>query len=54
MSEPKVFTNSASGIQGYTGYDGNLNAIVVVFRGSSNINNWILNLDTVRISYPLC
>lgn len=31
-----------------------MNALVVVFRGSSNIQNWILNLDAVRTSYSLC
>lgn len=31
-----------------------MNAIVVVFRGSSNINNWIINIDAIRTTYPLC
>lgn len=54
ISEPKVFSNSIGGIQGFTGYSHGLNAIVVVFRGSSNIQNWILNIGTTRSTYPLC
>lgn len=54
LSDPKVFANSVGGIQGYTGYSHGLNAIVVVFRGSSNIQNWILNIGTTRTSYSLC
>jgi predicted lipase len=31
-----------------------LNAIVVIFRGSANFQNWLTNLNTVRTSYPAC
>ena len=54
MTDVKVFSNSVGGIQGFTGYSHNLTAVVVVFRGSSNIQNWILNIGTTRSSYPLC
>jgi hypothetical protein len=54
FADPKVFSNAVGGIQGFTGYSHSLNAIVVVFRGSSNIQNWILNIGTTRSSYSLC
>jgi len=49
--DAKVFSNSVGGIQGFTGYSQNLNAVVVAFRGSDNIQNWILNIGTTRSSY---
>jgi predicted lipase len=49
-----VFSNIVGGIQGYTGYSRSLNSIIVAFRGSSNIQNWILNIGTTRSSYSLC
>jgi hypothetical protein len=54
VSDVKVFSNAVGGIQGFTGYAENLNAVVVVFRGSDNIQNWILNIWAPRSSYPLC
>ena len=49
-----MFSNSVGGIQGYTAFSHGLNAVVVVFRGSNNIQNWILNIGTTRSSYSLC
>lgn len=54
LTDIKVFSNSVGGIQGFTGFSHGLNSIVVVFRGSSNIQNWILNIGTTRSSYSLC
>lgn len=54
FEDPKVFSNAVGGIQGFTGYSKGLNAIVVVFRGSSNIQNWIINIEAVRSTYSLC
>lgn len=54
LDEPKVFSNAVGGIQGFTGFSKGFNAIIVVFRGSSNIQNWILNIGTTRSTYPLC
>ncbi len=31
-----------------------MNSVIVSFRGSSNIQNWLLNLGTTRTSYPAC
>ena len=49
-----VFTNSSGDNLGYSAYDPNTNSIFLVFRGSSNIGNWIENLQIIRTSYPFC
>lgn len=54
VTDVKVFSNSVGGIQGFTGYSHALNAVIVAFRGSNNIQNWILNIDTGRSTYSLC
>ncbi len=54
LSDIKVFSNSVGGIQGFAGFSKGLNAIVVVFRGSNNIQNWILNIGTTKSTYSLC
>jgi hypothetical protein len=54
FEDPKVFSNAVGGIQGFTGFSKGFNAIIVVFRGSNNIQNWILNIGTTRSSYSLC
>lgn len=51
---PKVFSNVGSGAQGFTGYLKSLNSIIISFRGSSNIQNWIINLATTRSTYSGC
>lgn len=40
--------------EGYIGYQPSLSTIFVVFRGSTDFNNWITNLDALTTSYPLC
>lgn len=40
--------------EGYIGYQPDINAIIVSFRGSEDINNWMSNLEFIRIDYPLC
>ncbi len=54
IEKPKVFSNSAGGIQGFIGFEKHLKAVIVTFRGSNNIQNWILNINTGRTSYPTC
>lgn len=39
---------------GFTGYSPDIHKIVIAFRGSVDVSNWILNLKTARTSYPLC
>lgn len=50
----KTFSNSVGDLQGFTGFSSSLNGIVVAFRGSSNIQNWIINLSTNMVAYSKC
>ncbi len=50
----KAFSNSTGDIQGFTGYSTSLNAIILSFRGSASIQNWIINLSTTMVAYPHC
>jgi Lipase (class 3) len=54
LQNPKAFSNSTGDIQGFTGYSPNLNAIILAFRGSSNIQNWIINLSFNQVAYSRC
>ncbi len=50
----KAFSNTTGDIQGFTGYSAKSNAIILSFRGSSNIQNWIINLSFNQIAYSRC
>ena len=50
----KGFNNAGGDLQGFTAFSVDLNGIVVSFRGSSNIQNWITNLNTGLTNYPKC
>ena len=52
FSQPTVVKQGS--VFAVLGYSSEYNRIVVAFRGSVDIANWILNLEAVRISYPLC
>jgi predicted lipase len=39
---------------GYIGYSASRNAIIVSFRGSQNIQNWIENLNFEKVPYIYC
>ena len=54
LAHVKAFSNSVGDLQGFTGYSSTLNGIVLCFRGSSNIQNWILDLSTNMVNYPGC
>jgi len=54
LSNVKVFSNSVGDIQGFTGYSASFKGIVLAFRGSSNIQNWIINLSTNQVAYSRC
>lgn len=54
MQNVKAFSNTTGDIQGFTGYSSSLNAIILSFRGSSNIQNWIINLSFNQIAYSRC
>jgi len=47
-----VYTNSSIESQGYSGYDPNTNTIILAFRGSSNIPNWLSDLNFFKTTYP--
>jgi hypothetical protein len=36
-------------MQGFVAYSPTHNAIIVAFRGSANIPNWIANIDFVKV-----
>ena len=48
-----IYRNSSVDSQGYSGYSSD-GKIVVAFRGSSNIKNWIADLDFTFANYPDC
>jgi hypothetical protein len=51
---PKYVSNSSVGTQGFVGKSPT-NDIVVAFRGSSNVKNWVDNLEFTKTSaYPKC
>lgn len=52
MREVTVFTQRET--QAYVGYDSRKNHIVVAIRGSSNIQNWLDNLNFELVPYPPC
>ncbi|KAK9696208.1 hypothetical protein K7432_012598 [Basidiobolus ranarum] len=54
MNVFEYFSSFLSGVAGYVGVDRDLKKIVVAFRGSLNIRNWIYNVDAIRLylNYP--
>lgn len=50
----KSFYSSSANIQGFGAYYTKEHAVVISFRGSVDIKNWIFNLDTAAVSYPAC
>jgi hypothetical protein len=50
----KMIYNQTTSVQGFTGYSPVLNAIIVCFRGSMDVKNWIVNLDTLQTDHPAC
>ncbi len=43
--------NNAKGTYGFVGFNSHENQIVVSFRGSVNIENWITNIDFIKTNY---
>ena len=54
MEHVKVFNNPAGDLQCFTGYSSTIKGIVLSWRGSSNIANWITNLSFKQVDYPKC
>ncbi|CAD8095240.1 unnamed protein product [Paramecium sonneborni] len=53
LTNIEVFENLIQGTKGYIAYNKKESAIVVVFRGSSNIQNWIEDVSFGKIAYNL-
>ena len=51
VSSASVYDESSSGGQVYVSYDGVIDTIIVAFRGSSNIENWLENLSISKVKY---
>jgi predicted lipase len=51
VTNVKPISNSAHGTQGYVAFNGQTKEIIVAFRGSQNIENWITNLDYFKTNY---
>jgi predicted lipase len=54
VNNQKSFFSNVGNIQGYAAYYPSSNAIVVAFRGTVDIKNWLLNLNSIKIKYPGC
>lgn len=52
--QTKVFSNPILDVFGYTGYSPDLNAVIVSFRSTASVQNWIVNVDANQVKYPLC
>lgn len=51
---PKSFFSSTANIQGFGAFYPKDNAVVIAFRGSVDVKNWIYNLNTAITGYPGC
>ena len=54
MTDIKTFNNNIGQIFGFVGYSSSLHSIVVTFRSSQNIKNWIVNFITTLTPYLHC
>jgi hypothetical protein len=54
MTDIRVHTDSSYDFQMYAGFDTSSNRIVLAYRGSSNIKNWIQNLKIDLAPFPDC
>lgn len=54
LLSPTIVQNATGNIFGYVGFSPAHSAVVVAFRGSTDIANWIINLSTTRTKYDLC
>ncbi|EAS02832.1 lipase family protein (macronuclear) [Tetrahymena thermophila SB210] len=54
MTDVQAFNKKTKEAQGYCGYDASNKRIVVAYRGSSNIQNWIANFQAIPVKYAGC
>ena len=52
MGDVAVFDYALTGAQAYVGYNKINNTVVMSFRGSDNLMNWVYDLDFFIIPYP--
>lgn len=52
VSNVSPISNSAKGTFGFVAWSSKTNEIVISFRGSANIQNWITNVDFGKMPYP--
>ena len=51
LSEMKIFENTAAETKMVVGYDAATNSVLALFRGTSNIKNWIEDADFFKTAY---
>ena len=49
-----TFDDMIFGTHGYVGHDTENNAIIVAFRGTENLLNWLENIDFAKTNYTYC
>lgn len=54
LNQVNSFSNPVLDIYGFTGYSEADDAIVVAFRGTVDIQNWIANIDAAQVNYQGC
>ena len=54
LEHVNTFSSSDNSVFGFTGFSRDRNMIILAFRGSANIKNWIANIRFVFKSYPDC
>lgn len=54
INNPKAFFNLTTGVRGFIGFSTSLSSIVVSFKGADNINTFIQDIKTARVTYDLC
>ena len=46
--------DKVTNVAGYVGYSSSLDRIVVIFRGTEDIKNWIEDFSYKQVEYPRC
>jgi len=54
MKDISVFYNKTHSSQGFSAYNPDDNNIIVSFRGTHDIKNWISDLDFIKTTYDKC
>ena len=53
MIKTKAFNNSILDIFGFTGYSPEDNAIIVTFRSTVSIQNWVVDFDATQVTMKI-